>query len=192
MRLLSPQDQKNAEQEEENQQKKSLSNLSEALTRGVKALNAFRNLDKLEREQIVGDHAKFMVELQTKREGLDVEVSNLENRRREALKPLHQIRNELNEREKKLDEKESKLSEKERDLLLKKDEVRELADKYENRLGELTDFKIELDERERNLNEEKKLFERFMRYKESALTNERTKLRTFFEEERSKLKKQKT
>lgn len=188
MRLLTPQEKKDTEQEEESKKQKKAIEINEVLTREVKNLNEFREKDRLEIATIKREHADFLAAKAKERARLEREVALLEERRSKALKPLDQIRIQLDSRKKELDKAEKRLSKRADDLLFREIEVRELADKYTKRLGDLKDSEAELKNNESILKEEQWRFAAMMKYKESAIENNRKKLRDYFEAESRKLK----
>lgn len=189
MRLFSQQEREDVVQGEEAEQKKRLTELTDAVNTGIQALNEFKEYNEKERDRINAEHSSFLEEKGNERKKLDREVSQLEERRRAAIEPLREREEALDKRTQELDTRESKIREKEAALVSKEHELDGLRSRYEKKLGELTDFDDALNQRERHLGERETLFEGMMHYKESVLQNERHRLRKYFEEERSKIDK---
>jgi len=191
MRLLSPQEQKDVEEKEGAQKKKKLIELNEALTAATKSLNEFNQKALDERTKVLKDHAEFKGDLEGEITNLQLKVASLENRKKEALKPISKRKKELDMREKALDGFERNLLNKEASFQVFKDKVHELASNNDKRSGELADLEGYLKSREDKLKEDTWRFNAMMKYKESAIKNDRDKLRKYFEEESRKIKQNK-
>lgn len=189
MRLLNLQKQNELENSEEKLLEKKLNSLNEEITKGIKFLNEVREKNEKEKENIKSEHASFLTEIGRQKSELESEVSALEERKRIALISLAEVKLGLDQQEKELINKQNDLFKRESELELEKMEVGELADKYEERFGELTDLQNELKVRKDRLEEEIWRFNAHMKYRESALLNNHQKLRAWFEQERDSIKK---
>ena len=186
-KLLTLQEQKDAEVDDEKSRKRKLNNLNDALTRAVKTLVAFKDQSEKEIEHIKDDHGNLLASLGVKKGKLESEVFALEAKKQEALVPLDAVKKVLDIRESDLIRKEFDLLDKKNKLLLGEREVRELADKYEKRFGELKDFENELKSKKVELEEDRWRMKAQLKYRETSIENNHKKLRSYFEEENRKL-----
>lgn len=187
MRLLTPQEQKNAEQEEDQKKRRKTAENNEALTKIVKELNEFREKSRIERERIANEYDNFLAELSAKEFDLNKKVEALEKRVDKGLIPLRKEEERIDRKQKDLELEQERLDKRERELDVRQEDIRELADSYKKRLGELADFKEELRVEKQKFEEERAQYNNMMRYRETAVQNDRKKLRTYFEEESRKL-----
>lgn len=99
MRLLSPQQVKDAKSKEHEKQAHQGAQIAQTLNKGIKALNEFRDKKDHQREAIQKDFNLFCADIESKKTALLSEVQSLEARKIEAEKPLDEKRKDLTRRE---------------------------------------------------------------------------------------------
>lgn len=96
--LLTPEAVKTGSSRQETEQRNRVRDLSNEENRLIGSVNILRTNEAEERERIEGDMAKFRAEQRTERDRLSNEVTTLESRRTEAMKPIEQVQKETDER----------------------------------------------------------------------------------------------
>lgn len=191
MRLLTPQEHDLKVKDEESKARRKLERIEEETARGLKTLNELSDEDRAARARISAEHKRFVEETESKRRTLEAEVFELEERKREASKPLDARERELDEREVAIDRKSEDLDKLSSNLSAAQDKARAVEEEYQKKLEDLEEKSSELAGQERKLRDDKAEFKAFMLSKEDAIKQERARLRSFFEEGSLKLKNQK-
>ncbi len=150
--LLTPETVKNDPTRQEQEQRRRIRDLSTEEDRLVKSINSLRTEEKDETERIEKGMAEFRAEQKTVRDSLSKEVTSLERRREEAMKPIVVVQQEADERNQKSKDREEAVSAREiaQDTAEKnfKEYVVETKEKLHDKEQLLAERSDDLDDRE--------------------------------------------
>lgn len=162
MQLLTPDSLKSIQKGAEEEIKKRISALVKEELRLTNELNVTREKYKEAQENILKEFRSLSGEMEEKKSSLLKEVSALETRRRDALRPVEEVLEEAN----KILEVNKKAG---IDLFNQENRLKEREQKVADRIEKLDEKEDELTERERTVSErEKKVLEEEEKLKESS------------------------
>jgi chromosome segregation ATPase len=140
--------------------------LDESVNQKIVQFNSFKKVMADRKDLVEQDFASFCLEIETKRSKLENEVNNLEDRRKEALKPLDNERNAIIEVKNdnlraisELDDKILVLNNKITNLKLLEAKIKEDRNDLEADKKTFSQTKKRIDQEVNNHLEEKRLFE---------------------------------
>lgn len=182
MRLLSPQDQKAKEKEEESAKKHRLDEILSYLNRAEKALNEFKEHDRAERERISKEHAMLVQSHEGKIDQLTSEVKELEARREAALLPIKDRERAVAERETNAITRELELDTRESKLVEREEAVNKLYSKCAENLAIIEKDNQNRAAREKKIDDRRRHQESIIAFKEQRLRGEKDRVRQLIEE----------
>lgn len=98
MPLLTPEKAKTDSSSQEEEQRARVRDMSQEEERLVASINILRKEESDTKSEVRESVAKYRNDAQTEVHALTIEVTNLENRRAEAMKPIQQVQQEVDER----------------------------------------------------------------------------------------------
>lgn len=125
--LLTPETVKNDSQKQEQEQRVRIRDLSIEEDRLIKSINTMREEERSEKERIETGMVQFRAEAKAERDRLSADVTSLESRREEAMKPIQEIRNEAMEKNARAGEREESVAKRDEALTKAEKEFHEFV-----------------------------------------------------------------
>lgn len=154
MQLLTPDDIKQQKIKGQDESRRRSIMLADEESKQAKLLNLTRQHADEQKKEIAEDLEKFKVEVGAEKAVLIAEVTDLEERKREALKPINEIQKEAENRLATAKEKEADLAKREAALATDREALAERIDAVVEREEENAQKADDLDRRASNLEKE--------------------------------------
>lgn len=162
MKLLTPEKVKTDKKRSEEERQSRIKQLNKAESEATASLNSVLSNAKTQEEMINSHLVVVEQQANERKSALLKEIGSLENHRRELLKPIDEIKREVEAREQEVAKKEAKIEQ-------EKLKIAEQWDLINEDIDNLADYKQTLDEREAELTtREKGIYDAEERIKKSA------------------------
>jgi hypothetical protein len=151
MKLLSPTEVKSIKSVETAKVKSESAHVRSENAKALKEFNAFKTDKEKEKRKIIEEFTAFCSDLQVRKLALENEVSSLEERKREALKPIADRTVELDKREEAVRIREATVLDGQLDLETRKELFLNENDDVEDKREQLIEWEGDLAERDKRL-----------------------------------------